>query len=418
MTISPTRDLVVDLTGRPDDVEDALATVRDADALEPFADEIVAFCADFSRRLSKASRSIPELTALAFWMRKAELVRLRGEFAQLATPETLLMPRGTVLHIPPANVDTIFIYSWLLSALLGNKNVIRLSSRQTPNVELILSVLADTLADQAHTRLGDQTTFVRYGHDDSVTARLSAVCDVRVIWGGDGTIQTIRKAPLPPHSVELTFPDRFSMAVMDVETYLARPAAARDELAEAFFNDAYWFDQMGCSSPRILYWIGARQHSTEASADFYPRVRSVVTRRGYAVDTAIAIRKMTFAYQAVLDHPVRRVETFGNELKILKLEGVDSVHGDFAGAGTFFDVTLERLADLAPLINRRDQTLSHFGFDATELRALAVEINGAGLDRMVPFGQALTFNRFWDGHDLLQAFSRRVFISAGTGAFL
>jgi len=32
---------------------------------------------------------------------------------------------------------------------------------------------------------------------------------------------------------------------------------------------------------------------------------------------------------------------------------------------------------------------------------------------MVPFGQALTFNRYWDGHDLLQSFSRRVFIEAG-----
>ncbi|MFC6804089.1 acyl-CoA reductase [Deinococcus caeni] len=40
------------------------------------------------------------------------------------------MPRGLVFHVPPANVDTIFIYSWLMSVLAGNRNVIRLSSRE------------------------------------------------------------------------------------------------------------------------------------------------------------------------------------------------------------------------------------------------------------------------------------------------
>jgi hypothetical protein len=405
-----TSTLVVDLTEAPDRAAEVAAAIERAPVTEPFSDEILAFCADFSRRLGKASKGIPELTALAFWMRRSELVRLREQFRSLGTPETLLVPRGTVLHIPPANVDTIFIYSWLLSLLVGNKNVIRLSTRRTPTVDLILEVMADVLADEAHGGLREQTAFVRYGHQDDVTARLSAVCDVRVIWGGDVTVRTIRSAPLPPHATELTFPDRFSMAAIRTEAYLGLAAEARDGVAESFFNDAYWFDQMGCSSPRIVHWVGETGTSRQAAGDFYGRVHSVLARRNYAVDTAIGIRKMTFGYQAVLDHPVNRVDTYGNELKVVELSGTDPVRGEFPGAGTFFDASLERLTDLAPAITRRDQTLSHFGFGADELRALAVAVNGRGIDRMVPFGQALTFNRYWDGHDLLQSFSRRVFI--------
>lgn len=410
MTATTAKTLVVDLAEAPQRADEITEAIQRAPATEPFADSILAFCADFSRRLGRASRGIPELTALAFWMRKSELMRLQEQFLLLQTRETLLVPRGTVLHIPPANVDTIFIYSWLLSLLVGNKNVIRLSTRRSPTVDLILDVMADVLADDAHADVREQTAFVRYGHQNDVTARLSARCDVRVIWGGDTTVRKIRATPLPPHATELTFPDRFSMAVIRTKAYLGLAAERRHDVAESFFNDAYWFDQAGCSSPRIVHWIGEAKTSREASADFYGRVRSVLARRNYAVDTAMGIRKMIFGYQAVLDHPVNRVETYGNELKVVELRGLDPVEGTFPGAGTFFDVTLGQLTDLAPTIRRRDQTLSHFGFGADELRALAVAVNGRGIDRMVPFGQALTFNRYWDGHDLLQSFSRRVFI--------
>ena len=411
--------IVVDLTDSPELAEEILARVASTRAIEPFADDVVSFCHDFSRRLARAGRGVPELVALAFWMRRAELVRLREEFERLATTETLLVPRGTVLHIPPANVDTIFIYSWLVSLLVGNKNVVRLSRRRTPTVNLILDVLAETFAEGAHARVRSGSAFVRYGHERTMTTRLSAACDVRVIWGGDVTVETVRTAPLPPHAVELTFPDRLSMAALRTEAYLALGHADRDRVAESFYNDAYWFDQMGCSSPRVVYWVGSEHASREASADFYPRVRSVVSRRRYAVDTAIGLRKMTFAYQAAADLPVTRLHAFGNELQVLELAAPVSEHGtlhsDFPGAGTFFDRALDQLTDVASYVQRRDQTLSHFGFTAAELHSLARAANGRGIDRMVPFGQALTFNRYWDGHDLLQSFSRRVFIRTAAG---
>ena len=40
--------------------------------------------------------------------------------------------------------------------------------------------------------------FVTYGHDDEITAALSAWCAHRVIWGGDEAVAAIRPLPLPP----------------------------------------------------------------------------------------------------------------------------------------------------------------------------------------------------------------------------
>jgi hypothetical protein len=68
------------------------------------------------------------------------------------------------------------------------------------------------------------------------------------------------------------------------------------------------------------------------------------------------------------------------------------------------------LADLIPLILRRDQTLTWFGFDQSELRAFAIALNGRGVDRLVPIGQALNFEHRWDGYDLFLELTRRIVI--------
>ena len=47
------------------------------------------------------------------------------------------------------------------------------------------------------------------------------------------------------------------------------------------------------------------------------------------------------------------------------------------------------------------------------MRRLARSINGRGIDRFVPIGQALAFGSVWDGLDLLHEFSKRVVVDAG-----
>ena len=62
--------------------------------------------------------------------------------ARDARPTWSAVPRGLALHITPANVDTMFLYSFAVSLLAGNLNVVRDSA--TPGwttLELILGHL-------------------------------------------------------------------------------------------------------------------------------------------------------------------------------------------------------------------------------------------------------------------------------------
>ena len=383
-------------------------------ALMPFDDAVMNVAAALSRRLATDSeaRTFPALQALAFWMRRAELVRLRDAFHQLEDAGRVLVPRGVVFHVPPANVDTLFVYSWLLAVLAGNRNIVRLSTRMSRQGSLLCRMLNEELQEQSDGFLAQNTVMLSYGHEADVSAALSAVCDVRVIWGGDATVNAMRKIALPPHAVEMTFPDRYSWAAIDCEAFLALDGAAREALADKFYNDTFWFDQLGCSSPRTIVWVGTATVGATAGRIFGDAVSSRIKARGYRVDVGSSLAKRTFAYRAVLDQPVSTVEWVSNELAVASLDQGAPMERDHPGGGFLFQRVVQHLDELAPLLSARDQTLAYFGFPVQELRALAVGLGARSFDRIVPIGEALRFDRYWDGYDLLAQFTRQVTVGS------
>jgi len=52
--------------------------------------------------------------------------------------------------------------------------------------------------------------------------------------------------------------------------------------------------------------------------------------------------------------------------------------------------------------------LTYFGFKKKFLKAFFEINNFNGIDRVVPFGQALNINLIWDGYDLTKILSREI----------
>lgn len=390
--------------------DDLLASMGWADdsagsSLTPADERATAFLGALSGALLRGpGRRHPELVALGYFLRPAELARLTAVSGDDA--DVVRAPRGLVLHVPPANVDTIFVYSWALSLLAGNANVVRLSERtEGPAADALLAAVSRAVAE-ADPVIAQGQRIVSYGHDDDVTAALSARCDMRVLWGGDAAVERLRRFPLAPRARELTFPDRFSLAAIGATAYLAMDAGERDAVAVGLYNDAYGFDQAACASPRLVVLVGGPDEAAACRRDLFDRLAAVIDGRGYRVDTSMAVEKRTAAAALALDGHVDAVDWRSNELVVL--DGHGPVGRRHAGAGTFQVRVVPTLADVAPFVGRREQTLAHAGLADGELRSLARALNGRGIDRIVPIGQALSFGVVWDGEHLLDAFSRRV----------
>jgi hypothetical protein len=364
---------------------------------------VVDFLAKLARKLLAPSvaRRHPELGSLGYFMRPAELTRA---VARMRREDAYVFPRGNVFHVPPANVDTIFVYSWALSALAGNHNVVRISERSALAADTILEALNATLAD-ADPVIGRTQRMITYGRDDAITAALSQWCDLRVIWGGDSAVNTIRKQPLRPSARDLTFPDRTSWAALSVAGWRAADPASRRQAVVGFSNDAYWFDQAACSSPRTVFLVGEGD-SDDVRDEFLTLLLDVVDQRGWEVDAAMAVEKRVNAYGLAATGAITSMDFPANSVTAMSLTAVPDAPRHWIGAGAFPFAQVGSLLDLVPAMNRQDQTFSHFGFAPAELESFAAALGGRGVDRIVPFGSALTFSAIWDGYDLPREFTR------------
>lgn len=352
-------------------------------------------------------RQDPATVSVAYWLRRAQVLRLAEEHARrcAAEPDVLRVPVGRVLHLAPSNVDTLFIYSWALAYLCGNASVVRLSQESGQVVEAILRVITSVAAKDAELR--ESNRFVTYGHDDEVTAALSAWCSHRVIWGGDEAIGRIRPLPLPSHASERVFGSKYSFAVIDATRYRDASPEERSRLASGFFNDLFWFDQMACSSPQVVFWLGDDVSAAAAARDFEAALQGEVGRRRFEPPVSSAVHRRTYAFGLAVSADVRVV---------LEHPGFVGVHvrdraaldKDVCGGGLIRHVAVGELTEVLDFVDEGDQTLTYWGLDAAALRDFAARAGGRGLDRVVPIGEALAFDVIWDGFHLIDDMLRRV----------
>lgn len=359
-------------------------------------------------------RQDPASVAVAYWLRRSQVSRLAQQYAHRVAeePDIVRVPVGRVLHMAPGNVDTLFIYSWAIAYLCGNVSVVRLSQDTGIVVQALLRAIDAVAVDDAELRAANR--FLTYGHDEAITTALSAWCTHRVIWGGDDTVAAIRPLPLPSHASERVFGSKYSFAMIDAARYRAAPPETVSQVASGFFNDLFWFDQMACSSPQVVFWLGAPDVASSAAAKFEQALQAEVARRKFAPPVSSAVHRRAYAFGVAASTDVRVVLEYPGFVGV-HLRDPALLSKEVCGGGLVRHVPAERLADVLAFVTEGDQTATHWGLDDAALRAFAVGAGVRGLDRVVPIGEALAFDTIWDGFDLLDDMVRRVRVRRTAG---
>ena len=394
-------------------LEAQLARLDALSTLPPFSPQARAFVTEFAQRVLRLPqlRRFPELATLAHWVRPAALEHLARHATR--AEGAIVLPRGRVFHLAPANVDVLFAYAWLMSLLCGNRNIARLSQKPGAQRDALVELLGQMYREGSHVEVLERTVLLTYAHDDAITRRISAGCHARIVWGGDATVARIRAVPLAPLALELVFPDRFGVAVFDAATFASASPADLSELARRFCNDLLWFGQQACSSPRCLYWVGDAARIAAAKAVFWPAVHAQA--RNFEDEPAALMARVTDAcLLAATGHEVMLGDAMSAWPMRLSAPSADgSLREIQSGHGMVVEICLDSLDALAGQLDDRDQTLVQHGFEHAQLVALLARIGNRAIDRVVPVGRALDFHHVWDGTDLFGVFTRRTALAAG-----
>lgn len=389
------------LTGSAD-VASMLPTVP---AKVPFDEQIVEFLNDVSKTLmsNRAAKAYSDVITFAFWIRKSSVLRLKERFDR--NNGALRLGKGVAFHIAPSNVPVNFAYSLAAGLLNGNANVVRVPTKDFAQVGILADAFNRVL--DAYEEMKPYVLLVRYGRDKDINDLFSSIADVRVVWGGNNTIAELRKSPLPPRSGEITFADRYSLAVIDSDAYMA--VANKAKVAEDFYNDTFFSDQNACTSPRIVIWTGNRIE--EAKEIFWEEEHSLVEKK-YTFQPIQGVNKLTKSYLIAAAEPGIKVEPHGDNLIVrVAVPRITDCLMDYRdNSGYFYEYSCKDILEIRELCNdRRCQTIAYIGDGKAVLPLIMAGVKG--IDRVVPMGKTMDFDFIWDGYDLPSLLTRTIVLA-------
>lgn len=373
--------------------------------LIPYSDEAVSFLSALSSRLlaNPSIRDYPDVAGFAYWCRRSHLAKLSRNLDN----QVYRLGRGLVLHIAPANVPVNFAFSLAFGILAGNANIVRISEYNHPQANFLCDEMSLLFEDPAHVRIASMTRVIRYPRDDLITANLSRLCDARVLWGGDVTINKFRSMVTSPRCVDLCFADRYSICILGAPAInLADDLEMRD-LVTGFYNDVFLLDQNACSSPHLILWQGNRDEVDRAMSRFWSEVEHLLYLKG-SLPAMHAIDK--YSHLCSIAIKLRGYGSFSkqqNYVYRLFLESLPERIEEYRGQHGFFIETIDNdLEGLKSIVNARFQTVTCFGVKQQTIISSVIEAGLHGIDRVVPVGKALDIGVIWDGYDIVGTLSR------------
>lgn len=385
--------------------EDILRKMASFSARPPFDDATLDFLNSVSKQLmtAKEAKAYPDIVTLGFWLRKSSLLQLKESFER--KDGHIHLGRGVIFHIAPSNVPVNYAYSLAVGLLTGNANIVRIPSKNFPQIEIINKAIEKVLSERAEFQT--QICLVRYERSLEINKKFSDIADVRIIWGGDNTIEEIRRAPLNPRAGEITFADRYSLAVIDSDYYM--DIDNKERVAEDFYNDTYLTDQNACTSPRLVVWLG--KHNKKAKEEFWGLLHKKVKGQ-YAFQPIQGINKLTSSYLMAVRLEGTRVEKHNDNLlvRVKVPELTDDLMKLKDNSGYFLEYECQDVVELKEVCdNTHCQTIGFLG-DAKILYPL-LKTGIKGVDRIVPIGKTMDFNLLWDGYDLTERLTRTIYIA-------
>jgi hypothetical protein len=336
-------------------------------AATPFDQDTLIFFDTLSQRLIHESIGKPDLAdalALGYWLRRSNILKMQHHFKQVQeVTKGIRVPVGQVFHVSPSNVEVLFAYSWALSTLCGCTSIVRVSSKLTDLTRRIIGAIERVATEVA---MVPRWAFISTPKSDVFTiGKLIKESDALVVWGGDQSVESIRAFARKPTSIEVVFPDRESLSVINTEAFNKLSKAKLQELATKLAKDIASFGQQACSSPRVLLWVGSNPNQSKIIG-FYESLAAAMAVRGFIPTHSEAAQRRLFVHRLAANSEQLELWTFG-PLQVVNVSPSSKFRLPHPGNGIVVHSQYTSLEEVAQALNDGDQTISQFGFERFQL---------------------------------------------------
>lgn len=384
----------------------SLEFIVDEKPFSVFSNDVIKLFEKLSKNLLKLKeiKKFSDLASFAFFCRKNNLLRLKNLYKDHIDKRN---GRGLALHFTPSNVPLNFAYSLFFSLISGNVSLIRIGKNNYEQSKLFLKVLNKLMRKNEFKLLSKKISIFNYEKNLEITDYLSKICEIRIIWGGDNSINEVRKSKLSPGAYEITFPNRHSICIISSKDYIRLKKYDIDALN--FYNDTLTFDQNACTAPRLIAWLGSKKVNKIARKFFWESFDKILKKKKYKSKHATQIQKVKSQYSAAVE--LNGIVSKFNKNKNINTSEIDiypkNLEKFISPGGFFLEYQCKNLKSLKNNISSKLQTITTLGINTSEVFKKLDITNSKGVYRIVPNGRSSDMEMVWDGYEVLFSMSKK-----------
>ena len=376
-----------------------------------FQNQTIEFLNYFSKKIlkEKESKAYADLINFAFFIRKGNINLEKDNYTNKELNSRKGM--GTALLIAPSNVPLNFAFSLVTTLLAGYNIIVRISDKNFPQVTLFVKLLNQFKLLGDFTEVLDRIKIISYPRESKWTQKLSEVVEIRLIWGGNETVEFFKSVKTKIRCTDLYFANRYSCCVFNVSNISKLTSIELQKLVQKFYNDTYLNDQNACSSPKSVFWYGDCELGKEFSNTFWLELSNFL-KNNYEISEHQILEKFFNYSSIVINYPdLFKVKRFSESLIVLSSSSSvipKNLEINQCNSGLFKEFYIDDFKLIFESSNSSFQTLIHSGFSIEELNIHHKSITGKGYERFVPIGKSQDFSFRWDGIDLIRQQSRYI----------
>ena len=373
--------------------------------LPPFSDEVCEFLDVLSKKIMKSAeaRKYQDVVALGFWCRKANILQLKSRYEHFQNR----LGRGLAFHIAPSNVPINTYYTLFWGLLSGYRNIVRSTNKSFEQIDFVADCINDILYND-FAELRKYICVVRYEKYTKWTEYFSGQCMLRVIWGGDETIENITKYRTNARCKDLKFADRYSFLVIDADAMQQADMMELKDVARKLYNDTFLNDQNACSTPHLFFWLkkDASVNIEEVKNRFWEAFYN--ESKKYDLAESKCTEKYThLCYELMCRNNVVNIKRYSNRIYRCVLneipDDVEMLRGKF---GMFYEYESTEVFEILSKLSVKTQTCLFYGELKYNLMRVIEEHGMTCIDRIVPIGKSLDISELWDGYDIFGEMTR------------
>ena len=380
------------------------SNVIEKKTLEPFNNILCDFFDCLSKQIFKEKTKFEntDILTLGFWLRRKNIIQFKEKFID----DEFKLPVGIVFHITPNNVPINFAYSLFFGLITGNTNIVKVPSKNYFQIEYLCKIIKNLLKIKKFQSLSPMINILKYNNNDKITEEISNISDARLIWGGDQTIKNLKKIPTPSKCIDITFPDRYSFSIINLNSLQNLNVSEFKNIIKKFYTDNYTFDQNACNSVHLVFWYG-KKRDDEIINKFWLELKKYVDGKIDYPDTVSTEKFNLLCKDLIKFGNIKKLDKFSKQLHVISLNRLNTNNEMQRGKwGYFYQYFSKDMNILKKIINEKYQTLSYFGFETKQLKNFIKKNQIKGIDRIVPLGRSMEMSYLWDGYNLFKALTR------------